>query len=262
MKSSAPAALTDAGSVFAFSAMRIIAAANASSVSRGSVSVGLDHQRLGDDEREVHRRRVEPFVDERLSDVERGHADLLLPRGGQNELVHARAIERDVVRIAELGEEIVRGEDRVVRCLGEAFFAKRSHVRVRADEDAEVPEKSSHASYRIAEAGRLLIVARRVEVIAALVVTHDPWFREERAQGLLHTQRARAGAPRAVWSRERLVHVDVDTVEAEIAGTRDTEQRVHVRAVPVHQTADGVDRVADLAQTLLEEAHACWASSA
>ena len=40
----------------------------------------FDHQRLWDDEREVHGRRVEPFVDERLADIERGHAQLFLPR--------------------------------------------------------------------------------------------------------------------------------------------------------------------------------------
>src|SRR2546429_7074348 len=47
--------------------------------------------------------------------------------------------------------------------------------------------------------------------------------------------------------------VDVDAVEAEIAGAGDAEERVHVRAVAVYERARGVHRVADLTHALLEE---------
>ena len=70
----------------------------------------------------------------------------------------------------------------------------------------------------------------------------------------LHAERARPGAARAVRGREGLVDVDVDAVEAEVAGPRDAEERVHVRAVAVHERAYRVHRIAHLAHALLEEA--------
>ena len=45
----------------------------------------------------------------------------------------------------------------------------------------------------------------------------------------------------------------MDAIEAEVAGAGDAEERVHVRAVAVHQRARGVHRVADLAHALFEE---------
>ena len=196
---------------------------------------------------------MEPFVDEGLGDVERRRALLLLPRRGEHELMHARPVERDVVRVPQLREEIVGREDRVVRCLGEPFLAERAHIRVCADEHAEVAEERPHATDRIAESGRRLVVPRRVEVIAALLVANDPRLWQERPKRLLHAERTRAGPAGTMRGREGLVHVDVDAVEAKVTGTRDAEKRVHVRAVAVHETADGVDRIAHLAQTLLEE---------
>ena len=52
----------------------------------------LDHQRLGHDEREVDRRRMDPVVHEPLRDIERGDPVLALegPRR-EHELVHADA---------------------------------------------------------------------------------------------------------------------------------------------------------------------------
>ena len=49
------------------------------------------------------------------------------------------------------------------------------------------------------------------------------------------------------------MHVDVNAVEAEIAGTRDPEKRVHVRAIAVDEAARVVHRRADLAHPLLEQ---------
>src|SRR5439155_6043639 len=115
--------------------------------------------------------------------------------------------------------------------------AERAHVRVRANEHAEVPEKCPHPAERVPKTGRRLVVARSVEVIAALLVAHDPGLWEERPQRLLHAERTGAGPTRAVRCREGLVHVDVDAVEAEVPRTRDAEERVHVRAVAVHESS-------------------------
>src|SRR5439155_13205288 len=76
----------------------------------------------------------------------------------------------------------------------------------------------------------------------------------ERLEVLLHAQRTGARSAGAVRGRERLVHVDVHTVDAEVSGTRDPEERVHVRAVSVHEAARGVHGVADLPHAFFEEA--------
>src|SRR5437764_3904721 len=117
-----------------------------------------------------------------------------LPRGRQHEFVHARAIERDVVRAPKQREQIVRGQDRVVRCLGKAFFAERSHIGVRADKNAEVPIERPDAADRVTLLG---LVA-----IRSLIVVDDPGLREKCPQRLLHAQRTSAGATGAVWRRE------------------------------------------------------------
>ena len=68
----------------------------------------LDHQRLGDDQREVDRRRVEAVVHQPLGDVERRDAVLLLQRPRrEDELVHAQPVERQVVRVLQPGEQVV-----------------------------------------------------------------------------------------------------------------------------------------------------------
>jgi 23S rRNA (adenine2503-C2)-methyltransferase len=71
----------------------------------------LDHERLGDDEREVDRRRVEAVVHQPLCDIERGAAVLALHRPRrEHELVHAEALERQVVDVLEPRENVVRVE--------------------------------------------------------------------------------------------------------------------------------------------------------
>ena len=86
----------------------------------------LDHQRLRDDEREVDRRRVEAVVHQPLGDVERRDAVLALQRARrEHELVHAEPVERQVVRVLQPREQVVRvqhgdlrhlAEPRAVRC--------------------------------------------------------------------------------------------------------------------------------------------------
>ena len=50
------------------------------------------------------------------------------------------------------------------------------------------------------------------------------------------------------------MQVDVDDVEAHVAGPRDAADGVQVRAVVVHERAGGVEDVADLLDVLVEEA--------
>ena len=168
--------------------------------------------------------------------------------------MHARAVVRDVVRLAQEREEVVGREDRVTGRLNETLFAEGAHVGVSAHEDAEVPEALLDRADRLADGVGLAVLPRGVVVVGAIGLADDPRLRQERPEGRLDAERARPGTARAMGRRERLVDVDVHAVEAEIAGARDPEERVHVRAVAVHEPADVVYRGADLAHALFEEA--------
>ena len=214
---------------------------------------GLDHQRLWHDEREVHRGRVETLVEQRLRKVEGGRALLLLLRGAENELVHRRPVVRDVVCRPKERQEVVGGKDRVASRFHQALLTERLHIGVCTNQDAKVPETLLDRADGLPQPGGRTVLARRVVVIRAVGLAHDPRLRQERTEMRFHAERTRARPARAVRRRERLVDVDVDAVEAEIAGTRDAEKRVHVGAIAVHERAGGMHRVADLTHALLEE---------
>ena len=105
------ASFSSSGSSAASRAIASIASQNASSVSFASVSVGSTISASGTIEREVDRRRVEAVVHQPLRDVERGAVVLPLQRPRrEDELVHAEAVERQVVRVLEPREHVVRVE--------------------------------------------------------------------------------------------------------------------------------------------------------
>ena len=78
--------------------------------------------------------------------------------------------------------------------------------------------------------------------------------RQERREMRLHRDRTDAGAAAAVRNAERLVQVEVRHVGAELAGRREPDQRVEVRAVDVHLAAVRVHDLADAADAGLEHA--------
>ena len=206
----------------------------------------LDHQRLGDDEREVDRRRVEAVVHQPLGDVERGAAVLPLqaPRG-HHELVHAEAVERQVVRLLQPREDVVRVEHSHLGHLAQPR-PPHPHVGVRADEDAERAGEAAHLADRL----RPVVV----EAEAALLPAHDRRHGQERLQDVADGDRPTPGAATSVRLRERLVQVDVDDVEAHVAGPRDAAHGVEVRAVVVHERAGAVEDPLDLLDVLVEQA--------
>ncbi len=75
---------------------------------------------------------------------------------------------------------------------------------------------------------------------------------------LLHRHRTAARTAAAVRRGERLVQVQVHHVDAEIAGPRNAHQRVHVRAIHVHQRALGVQDLRRLDDVALRRRPACW----
>ena len=69
-----------------------------------------------------------------------------------------------------------------------------------------------------------------------------------------HGDRPRAGAAAAVRLRERLVQVEVDDVEAHVAGPGDAHHRVQVRAVVVERRPRVVHDPGDLLDVAVEQA--------
>ena len=87
-----------------------------------------------------------------------------------------------------------------------------------------------------------------------VAVAHDDRRGQVRLDRLAHRDRAAARPAAAVRLRERLVQVVVDDVEAHVAGTRDPDDRVQVRAVVVEERAGVVEDPRDLLDALVEEA--------
>ena len=92
---------------------------------------GLDHERLVDDEREVHRRGVEPFLEEAFGHVEGPDAGALLEAGGGgHELVHAHPVVGQVVDAPQSVAEPVGVEDGGVGHPPQPVAAVGQHVGV------------------------------------------------------------------------------------------------------------------------------------
>ena len=158
--------------------------------------------------------------------------------------MHAEPVVRQVVRVAQPREQVVRVQDGDLGHLPQRRPVG-ADVRVRADEDAERPGEAAHL------ADRLRAVVVEPERVA---VPHDRGHRQERLELLADGDRPAARAAAAVRLRERLVQVDVDDVEAHVAGPRDPADGVQVRAVVVEERAGVVEDLRDLLDVLVEEA--------
>ena len=82
----------------------------------------------------------------------------------------------------------------------------------------------------------------------------DQRHRQERRQRVADHDGSGAGTAAAVRRAERLVRVEVDDVEAHVAGPADAEHRVGVGAVVVQEPAGLVDEAGDLGDVLVEQA--------
>src|SRR4029077_11706074 len=81
---------------------------------------------------------------------------------------------------------------------------------------------------------------------------HGYW--EEGNQVRLDADRSRARTAASVWGGESLVQVEVDDVEAHVAGPRHAHHGVEVRAVVIHLDALFVGEPGDLDDVLFEKA--------
>ena len=149
-----------------------------------------------------------------------------------------------VVRVPQLGEEVVRVEDSDLGHLAQPRPVG-AHVRVRAHEDAERAGEAAYTSDRLRP---VVVEAER------FAVAHDHRRREIRLDRLAHGHRPTARAPSAVRLRERLVQVVVDDVEAHVSGPGDPHDRVEIRTVVVEERAGVVEDPRHLLDPLVEQA--------
>ena len=173
----------------------------------------LDHERLGDDQREVDRRRVEAVVDQPLGDVERRDARRLLAAPGrEHDLVHAGPVVGQVVVRAEARPQVVGVEDRRSRCRRAGRPGPWCGCRCRrARACRSCPRRSAPARSTL---GRFV-----VELVRRPASRIDDGRGQERREVRSCTPTGPAPGPAAAVRRgEGLVQVDVHHVEAEVAG--------------------------------------------
>ena len=144
--------------------------------------------------------------------------------GAGHELVHARALVRKVQLALDALAQVVGGQHRVERCLGQAVAAHGDDVCVRPHQHAEVAVEAADSPDRL----------RPLEI--ELEVAVQPLYRwggQERHELRLHAYGSGSRTASAVRRGERLVQVHVDGVEAHVAGAADAHERVEVGPVVV-----------------------------
>ena len=178
------------------------------------------------------------------------------PRPREHELVHAEAVEGDRAGIADpprpaapqvVGVQHRRISDASRRpSRAERARCRRTSARTRRScPGSRAAGRSTWAGRSRARSGSAAVLGRRR--------SHDLGPRQERLDAVGHRDRAGARAAAAVRLRERLVQVEVDDVEAHVAGPRDAHDRVQVRAVVVEGRADVVDDLRDLLDVAVEQ---------
>ncbi len=148
----------------------------------------------------------------------------------EDDLVQRRRLVRQLVDALQLLADVVGVEHRVFRRLPQAVGTVRQDVGQRAHVHAEVAVERAHATDAIC--GRLY---SKPSVPSDFSTTTGVGRNGSRI--FLHGHRAGARTAAAVRRGEGLVQVQVHHVDAEVAGPRLADQRVHVGAVHVEQRA-------------------------
>ena len=221
----------------------------------------LDHQRLLDEQREVHRRRVIAEVEQPLGEVERLDLELALHRRRRRARTRAcRARRRPAAgtrrrRLPQPREQVVGVQHGGLGGVAQAVGAERADVGVGAYEAAVVALEAAQAADR-ARAAVVVEVERRRSAVSRPRRSRRTTTgrRQERRDALGHGDRSGARAAAAVRLGEGLVEVEVDDVEAHVAGPGDPHHRVEVGAVVVERRADPVHDPRDLLDVGVEQA--------
>ena len=195
-------------------------------------------------------------VEQALGDVERAHpvGDLLAPRR-EHELVHARAVEGQVVDVAAAGAHVVGVQDGrfAQSCAGQRRRACGCRCS-RAPGCRSGPESPSAGRCSWADRSRARSCRRRAG--------RRPARAETGSRRSLTTTGPAPGPPRAVRRRKRLVDVDVQAVEAHLGRLDDAQNGVQVGAVAVDQAARRDGRRRSPRAAAFRTGRACWGWSA
>ena len=205
----------------------------------------LDHDRLWDSQREVDRRSVEALVQQAFGKVHRRDAFFLFEPGRRShELVHAAVALRHGQEVLDAAQQVVGVQHRVLRNGFQPIGAVGADVAVRADQDADVAEEAADAADRFRTLG--------VQTVT-LAVERDDGRRQVIPQLVGDADRARPGSASAMRTGKCLVRIEMHHVGAEIAGTRDAQDGVHVGAVQIDQPAAAVNPSGDLTDLPVEQ---------
>ena len=95
-------------------------------------------------------------------------------------------------------------------------------------------------------------IDRRLAVNGLNIDAHDRSGQKVR-QMLGHANGSGTGSTAAVWRGKGLVQVDVQDIEAQVAGSADAQQRVQVGAIAINQPASSMYHLDHLLDVLFEE---------
>ena len=207
----------------------------------------LNHQRLGNDEREIDGRSVIAVIQETLADVHGADLTLASERlGTRHELMHAVIIAVGYFeRAFRSAQQVVGIQHGDLAHLAQAIGPERANVEVATQQNADVAEERTNATDRL---GPVVI-----EVICVAFFTTSGAGR----YGIEHIADGDGTGSRtagAVGSGEGLVDVVVHHVCAEVARPRDAEDGVHVGAVKVDEAALLVHELGDRRDLRIEQA--------
>src|SRR5207237_4499676 len=203
----------------------------------------LDHERLRNDQREIDRRWVEAEIDQSFRDVLRRHALRLRLLRRQHELVQGWPTEGVIEIPAQVMPEVAGVEHGVLRYFVDGV-AVSADVGVGAKQHAEVAVERPHLANRLRS-----VVLEAKSFVRAL----NRGNRQEGHEMRFNTDRAGPRAAAAMRRGEGFVQVEVNDIEAHIAGPGDANQGVEVGAVVIELYAVLVRQPGDLQDVLLED---------
>src|SRR5215472_524558 len=121
------------------------------------------------DQREINRHRMIPFVDQRLGEVERGDAGVLQKAVVEQYLVHAETWKRRTEIALEPNAQIISIEHRILGHLPKSVCSVAHHIRKRTHEHAHLTVKSLQSANRLLSFA--LLVLDQLEPVGAV---HEP----------------------------------------------------------------------------------------
>ena len=210
----------------------------------------LYHKGLVEEQREVDSRGVEAEIEQALRYIEGSSTGLacrraVVDKAVEDEFVFTDGRDRELIGVLQAFLDIVGAEGRELAGHLYILLSEHKDVGIRAQNHSEIAHKGRDAT------GRCLRRAHDRE-LAVLQLFH-PRDGQAVRELFADADGTGPGAASAVGRREGFMEIEVHHVEAHVAGTDRSEQRVHVRAVVIEQAAAFVDHGRDFLDVLFEK---------